>query len=98
MLIAFVVAAGMNLFAYWNADKMVLRMHGAREVDARTAPEFYGIVRELAATRRPADAARLCHRQSAAQRLRHRPQPGERRGRRDHRPPAARCRARRSPA
>ena len=35
-LIALVVAAGMNLFTYWNADKIVLRMHNAREVDART--------------------------------------------------------------
>lgn len=48
MLIAFVIAAGMNLFAYWNADKMVLRMHGARQVDRQTAPEFYGMVEELA--------------------------------------------------
>ena len=48
MLIAFVMAAGMNLFAYWNADKMVLRMHGARQVDQRSAPEFYGLVEELA--------------------------------------------------
>jgi heat shock protein HtpX len=48
MLIAFVVAAGMNLFAYWNADKMVLRMHGARQVDRETAPEYYGLVDELA--------------------------------------------------
>jgi heat shock protein HtpX len=48
MLIALVVAAGMNLFAYWNADKLVLRMHGAREVDAGSAPEFYALVRELA--------------------------------------------------
>ena len=48
MMIAFVVAAGMNLFSYWNADKMVLRMYGAREVDERTAPEFVGMVRELA--------------------------------------------------
>ncbi len=48
MLIAFVVAAGMNFFAYWNADKMVLRMHGAREVDRQSAPEFYGLVEELA--------------------------------------------------
>ncbi|WP_296583810.1 zinc metalloprotease HtpX [Xanthobacter sp.] len=48
MMIAFVVAAGMNLFSYWNADKMVLRMYGAREVDDRTAPEFVGMVRELA--------------------------------------------------
>lgn len=47
-MIAFVVAAGMNLFSYWNADKMVLRMYGAREVDDRTAPEFVGMVRELA--------------------------------------------------
>ena len=49
MMIAFVVAAGMNLFSYWNADKMVLQMNHAVEVDERTAPEFYGIVRELSA-------------------------------------------------
>ncbi|SDB25777.1 zinc metalloprotease HtpX [Bauldia litoralis] len=49
MTIAFLVAAGMNVFTYWNADKLVLRMHNAREVDARTAPEFYAIVRDLAA-------------------------------------------------
>jgi heat shock protein HtpX len=48
MVIAFLVAAGMNLFAYWNSDKMVLRMHGARQVDERSAPELYGIVRQLA--------------------------------------------------
>jgi heat shock protein HtpX len=48
MMIAFVVAAGMNLFSYWNSDKMVLRMHNAVEVDERTAPEYYGMVRDLA--------------------------------------------------
>lgn len=48
MMIAFLVAAGMNLFSYWNSDKMVLRMYGAREVDMRTAPEFVGLVAELA--------------------------------------------------
>ena len=47
MLIAFVMAAGMNFFAYWNADKMVLRMHGAKQVDRQTAPEFYAMVEEL---------------------------------------------------
>ena len=47
-VIALLVAAGMNLFTFWNADKIVLRMHDAREVDARSAPEFYGLVRELA--------------------------------------------------
>ena len=37
-LIALVIAAGMNLFTYWNADKIVLRMHNAQEVDARSCP------------------------------------------------------------
>jgi heat shock protein HtpX len=46
--VAFLAAAGMNLFSYWNADKLVLRMHRAQEVDARTAPEYYGIVQGLA--------------------------------------------------
>ena len=49
MMIAFLIAAAMNLFSYWNADKMVLRMHHAVEVDERSAPEYYGIVRDLAA-------------------------------------------------
>ncbi len=49
MVIAFIVAAGLNLFTYWNGDKMVLRMHHAVEVDARTAPQLYGIVQQLAA-------------------------------------------------
>jgi heat shock protein HtpX len=47
-MIALVIAAGMNLFTYWNADKLVLRMHHAREVDAASAPDFYGLVAELA--------------------------------------------------
>ena len=49
MMIAFGVAVATNLFAYWNSDKMVLRMHHAREVDARSAPDYYGLVQELAA-------------------------------------------------
>jgi len=48
MIIALLVAGGMNLFAYWNSDKMVLRMYGAREVDARSAPELYDMVQTLA--------------------------------------------------
>jgi heat shock protein HtpX len=47
-LIALVVALGMNLFSYWNSDKIVLRMHGARQVDGQSAPEFYVMVAELA--------------------------------------------------
>ncbi|MDP1700808.1 MAG: zinc metalloprotease HtpX [Aestuariivirga sp.] len=48
MLLAFLFAAGTNLFAYWNADKMVLSMQGARQVDRATAPEYYDIVASLA--------------------------------------------------
>jgi heat shock protein HtpX len=47
-LIALLIAGGMNLFAYWNSDKLVLSMHGAQEVDAATAPELHRIVAELA--------------------------------------------------
>jgi len=47
-MIALVVAAGMNLFAYWNSDRMVLSMHGAQEIDARAAPDLFNLVAELA--------------------------------------------------
>lgn len=49
MMIAFFIALAMNAFSYWNSDKMVLRMHGAREVDKATAPGYYSMVRDLAA-------------------------------------------------
>ncbi len=48
MLLAFIFAAGMNLFTYWNADKMVLRMQGAREIDRSAAPQFHDMVASLA--------------------------------------------------
>jgi heat shock protein HtpX len=47
MLIALVVAAGMNFFSYWNSDQMVLSTYHAQEVDERSAPEFYRIIRDL---------------------------------------------------
>jgi heat shock protein HtpX len=47
-LIAFFVAAAMNVFTYWNADKLVLSTQGAQEVDEHTAPELVHIVAELA--------------------------------------------------
>jgi heat shock protein HtpX len=47
-IIALIAAAAMNLFAYWNSDKLVLSMHGAHEVDERTAPELVAMVRDLA--------------------------------------------------
>ena len=48
MLIALGVAVAMNVFAYWNSDRMMLSMYGAREVDARSAPALYGTVEQLA--------------------------------------------------
>ncbi len=47
-VISLLVAAGMNLFTYWNADKIVLKMHNAREVDAQSEPNFYGLIANLA--------------------------------------------------
>lgn len=49
MMIALMIAAAMNVFSYWNSDKMVLRMHHAREVDERSAPELFGMVRQMSA-------------------------------------------------
>ncbi len=49
LIIALGVAAATNVFAYWNSDKMVLRMHNARQVDAASAPQLYGMVKDLAA-------------------------------------------------
>ncbi|TDP81701.1 heat shock protein [Aquabacterium commune] len=48
MMLALVVAVGMNFFSYWFSDQMVLKMYNAREVDETTAPRFYAMVRELA--------------------------------------------------
>ncbi|NKB56219.1 MAG: zinc metalloprotease HtpX [Alphaproteobacteria bacterium] len=48
MLIALAIAFGMNIFAYWNSDKMVLRMYGAQQVDERSAPQLVGLVAQLA--------------------------------------------------
>ncbi|WP_196260430.1 zinc metalloprotease HtpX [Pelagibacterium limicola] len=48
MIIALVVAAGMNVFAYWNSDRMVLSMQGAREISPQSAPELYAMTQRLA--------------------------------------------------
>ncbi len=48
VLIALVVSLGMNVFSWWNSDKMVLRMHNAEPVDERSAPELYRMVASLA--------------------------------------------------
>ena len=48
-ILALIVAAGMNLFTFWNADRIVLSMHRAQEVGDADAPELVGLVRDLAA-------------------------------------------------
>lgn len=48
MMIALVVALGMNFFSYWFSDQMVLKMYNAQQVDETSAPQFYRMVRELA--------------------------------------------------
>ncbi len=47
MIIALAIAGAMNLYAWWNSDKMVLRMHNAQEVDISAAPELVGMVRDM---------------------------------------------------
>lgn len=44
-----IMALAMNVGAYYFSDRMVLRMHGAQEVDAAQAPQLHAMVRELAA-------------------------------------------------
>src|SRR5512137_1514076 len=46
-VLALLLAGGMNLASYWWSDRIVLRMHGAEEVNEREAPELYGLVRRL---------------------------------------------------
>ena len=48
MMLALIVALGMNFFSYWYSDTMVLKMYNAQEVDEMSAPQFYRMVRELA--------------------------------------------------
>ena len=48
MMLALAVALGMNFFSYWFSDKLVLKMYNAQEVDETSAPQFYGMVRDLA--------------------------------------------------
>ncbi len=48
MLVAFAVACAMNIFAWWNSDRMVLRMHNAQPIRPEDAPRLYDITARLA--------------------------------------------------
>jgi heat shock protein HtpX len=47
MLLALAFAVGTNVFAFWNSDKMVLRMHNAEPVTRASAPQLWSMVEEL---------------------------------------------------
>jgi len=47
MMLAFVLAFGMNMFSYWFSDKIVLKMYKAKEISETEAPELYNIVKRL---------------------------------------------------
>ncbi|MGD9308351.1 MAG: zinc metalloprotease HtpX [Desulfosarcina sp.] len=47
MIIALVLAAGMNFFSYWYSDKIVLKMYRAQEATPEQAPELYQMVQSL---------------------------------------------------
>jgi heat shock protein HtpX len=47
MIIALLIAAGMNFFSYWFSDKIVLKMYRAQEVSPQQAPEVYEMVKSL---------------------------------------------------
>lgn len=47
MMIALLLATATNLFAYWNSDKVLLSMYGARQVDETTAPELVHLVSQI---------------------------------------------------
>ncbi len=42
------IGVAMNIYTYWNSDKMVLAHYNAKQVDRNSAPELYGIVEKLA--------------------------------------------------
>ncbi|MBS7790943.1 zinc metalloprotease HtpX [Roseococcus sp. SDR] len=46
---ALLIAGGMNLFAWWGSDRMVLRMHNAQPVTEAEAPQLYRMTADLAA-------------------------------------------------
>jgi len=49
MLLALILAGAMNFVSYWFSDKIVLAMYGAKEVTEADSPDFFGLVRQLAA-------------------------------------------------
>ena len=49
LTIAIVFAAGMNFFAYWFSDKIVLMIYRAKEIKEKDNPRLFSIVKEVSA-------------------------------------------------
>ncbi|MBK4216352.1 M48 family metalloprotease [Paracoccus caeni] len=47
-MIALLIAGGMNFFAWWNSDKMVLRQQGAAELSPQQGGDLYALTAGLA--------------------------------------------------
>ena len=74
VVVALIFSLGMNAFSYWNSDKMVLRMHGARQVDRTTSPDFYDMIARLSQNAGLPMPKVYIMENPQPQRLRHRPQ------------------------
>ena len=48
MAIMLIFSIGMNLYTYWNSDKLVLAQYKAKEVNENNAPALYNMVKRLA--------------------------------------------------
>ena len=48
MLMALVITLALNAWTFWHSDKAILRIHGAREIDAQSVPAIYSMVERLA--------------------------------------------------
>ncbi len=59
MIIAFLIAGGMNFFSYWYSDKIVLKMYKAKEVSESENPSFYNMVKPACPAGEYADAEGL---------------------------------------
>ena len=59
MVIAFLMACGTNLWAWWNSDRVVLSMHNAQPIAPESAPRLYRLVQAAGAAGRAADAGAL---------------------------------------